>query len=163
MSVNPGCDMPVLNHLHPHLHSRASASRSLINPDDPETLLEQRSFVCLVTTTLYGSPTPRDRPLRHLAHSDRKMDPDQLSSRSYGRYSESSKYERNKIPGYDNFGHASIMSSGKTGHLPRGTRYDELPDASMPRPTSLFPSAGPTGKRGSRACVSCMSPYQSAD
>lgn len=84
------------------------------------------------------------------------MDPDQLTSRNYGRYAESSKYERTKIPGYDNFGHAGIMNSAKGEHMARGVRYDdELPDPTMPRPSSLFPSAGPTGKRGSRACVSC--------
>ncbi|EKD00167.1 hypothetical protein A1Q2_05510 [Trichosporon asahii var. asahii CBS 8904] len=81
------------------------------------------------------------------------MDPDQLTSRGYGRYAEPSKYERGKIPGYDTFGHATIMNSTKGGQIARA-RYDELSEPPIPRPSSLFPSAGPTGKRGSRACVS---------
>lgn len=86
------------------------------------------------------------------------MDPDQLTSRGYGRYAEPSKYERGKIPGYDTFGHATIMSSTKGGQIARA-RYDELSEPPIPRPSSLFPSAGPTGKRGSRACVSCKLPW----
>lgn len=85
------------------------------------------------------------------------MDPEQLSSRYYGRGAEASKYEPVKAPGYSTFGHASILDSGKGGPSVRGTRYDELAESSMARSLPLFPSAGPTGKRGSRACVSCKS------